>query len=390
MLIIDGMSDDDLPSLDGRTPLEVANIPNIRGLAAGSERGFVRTVRRMPPESLSCIMGLLGYGGGLPSGRAAFEALAGGVALEPGDLAFRCNIVALSDDGSVIEDFTAGNISDADAAKMIERAALPGESWELYAGQSYRNTLVVRNAGVSVSEVTLFEPHMHQGEDISIILPIGSGDASNRLTGELRGFMLGSAGEAAGKRLMFWLWGASEKPGLPAFEKLHGVSGAVVAGLDFMGGLAVAAGLSFKRTRGATGYLDTDYSAKARDALRWFETRDFVLLHVNATDEAAHARDAAGKIEALERVDALIVGPVINNLREKFGEKVTAIVCGDHKTSSLSGLHCDDPVPYVVYRAFAPIETCEEAGASVFCERMDGALIDSDALLKNAFSIEPL
>jgi 2,3-bisphosphoglycerate-independent phosphoglycerate mutase len=388
MLIIDGMSDDALTALDGRTPLEAADLPNLRSLAAAAKRGFVKTVHRAPPESLSCILGLLGYGDDIPPGRAAFEALAGGVTLEPGDLAFRCNIVSLSGDGTAIEDFTAGNISDETAAEMLARAEMPSERWELYAGQSYRNILVVRGARVHASEIALYEPHMHQGEPIEAILPSGSGVAPARLSDELRGFMLRSVREAGGKRRMFWLWGASEKPNLPAFADMHGVTGAVVAGLDFMGGLASAAGLSFKRTPGATGYLDTDYSAKASDALAMFETHDFVLVHVNATDEAAHARDAAGKVGALERVDADIIGPVERTLRERYGENFTVIICGDHKTSSRSGLHRDDPVPYMIYRGNTPPAT-RRADANVFHERMPGARIEANALLKQAFTVQP-
>lgn len=386
MLIIDGLGDDPNPALRGMTPLEAASAPCLSELAARSRVGFVRTVHCLPPESLSCIAGLLGYSPDVirSLGRAYFEALARKVALGAGDLAFRCNIVALSGraaGGDRISDFTGGAISDADAAEALGRIAALPEGWELYAGQSYRNLLVVRGAGVKMPKLVLYPPHMHQDEPISGIMPRALEEGAKPLASGIRDFMLYSK-ERLGHSRMLWLWSPSEHVPMQAFEEMHGIKGAAVAGLDFMNGLAAEAGMMCEKIPGATGYLDTDYEAKASAAIEWFGPADFVLVHVNAADEAAHARDPFGKMEAIEKTDRLILGPVFRFLKERFAHDFAIAVCSDHKTSSLCGLHKEDPVPCMIYRDCDPAKIAPGLpGGKRFCESMAGDAIDSFDLI---------
>lgn len=411
MLIVDGLGDDPIPALGGLTPLEAADDPHIENLARRAERGFARTVHGAPdapgafgaPESLACIAGLLGYAPDiLPTlGRAAFEARAAGIELGPADLAFRCNIVSLSGDGCAIADFTAGAIPDDEAARVLD-SVTPPHGWELHRGQSYRNLLVVRNAGRRAADIALFEPHMHQGRPIGEILPrasSGQNENANALAKKLCSFVFSSRAQIApvsDENLMLWLWSPSERPDLLPFEALHGIKGAVVAGLDFMKGLALAARMRVAEVASATGYLDTDYTAKGRAAIELFgppACADFVLVHVNATDEAAHAQNPLAKTEAISRIDAEIMGPVVRFLMREHPRNFAVVVCGDHKTSSASGLHGDAPVPYLIYRddtkkapdllSESPCGKC----AKYFSENMKpDACIASGDLLKNALS----
>ena len=403
MLIVDGLGDDPIPALRGLTPLEAAHDPHIEDLAREAERGFAQTVLYTPPESLACIAGLLGYPPETLSklGRAAFEARAAGIELGPADLAFRCNIVALAENGHAIADFTAGALADEEAARILATVGTP-HGWELHRGQSYRNLLVVRNAGCRAADLTLFEPHMHQGRSIAEILPrasSGQNEKAEALAENLRSFIssshaqISSAAPANGKKLMLWLWSPSEQPGLPPFEALHGIKGAVVAGLDFMKGLARTTRMRVAEVAGATGYLDTDYAAKGRAAIALFrgtDAPDLVLAHVNATDEAAHARNPQAKAEAISRIDAEIAGPVVRFLMREHPHGFTVIVCGDHKTSSTSGLHGDAPVPYLIYRddmKKAPDMSSKSPNGKFFSENMRAnADIPAGDLLKKALS----
>ncbi|MCL2009276.1 MAG: 2,3-bisphosphoglycerate-independent phosphoglycerate mutase [Synergistaceae bacterium] len=359
MLIIDGVSDDPLPELKGYTPLETAVTPGMEYLASKARKGTIQTVfEGYPVESLVCIMGLLGYDPRkyYPCGRASFEAMARGIGVGENDLVFRCNIIKAAKNREYIADFTAGMISDACAKNILSEINLPSPAWELYPGQSYRNLMLVRQTPVKANEIKFFEPHMHQCEPLENLLPAAATKQAETLASELRDFLLRSYEQIASMDVtpdcegnMLWLWSASSKPRLPAFKNLYGISGAVVAGLDFMRGLAIAADMYFEVIPGATGYIDTDYRAKAEATIRMLDKHDFVLTHVNAADEAAHIRDAAQKIDAIESVDRYILEPVFSHLRQSFPENFAVIVCGDHKTRCSDGKHAGDPTPFLFY-----------------------------------------
>ena len=364
LLILDGASDVPLAELNGRTPLEAAFTPCLDGLAPHALVGRLATAHEgFPVESLVCVLGMLGYtpASHYPSGRASLEALAHGLKLETGDLAFRCNIVRVSDDGSTLRDFTAGMIDSARARQLLCRVKLPFPSWELHGGQGYRNLLIVRQAGIPASSLSCPPPHMHVGEHITPLLPRttspGRADAE-QLAHALRAFLLESFRTfTAQPRLpdchgnMLWVWSASGAPRLPAFRNLHGMEGTVVAGLDFMRGLAVAARLNVAIPPGATGYIDTDYTAKVRATCTALETSDMVILHLNAPDEAAHLRKADMKIQAIETIDRLVLTPLLHHLRGRFPHAFSLAVCIDHMTRVTDGKHAPDPTPCLIWPA---------------------------------------
>jgi len=358
MLIIDGVGDDSLPELGGLTPLEAAVTPCLNYLAPKAKNGTIQTAfEGYPVESLICIMGLLGYD---PRkyycGRASFEAMAGGISVGENDLVLRCNIIKAAENRESIVDFTAGMILDSYAKKILSKMKLPYSTWELYPGQSYRNLLVIRQTHVKPDEIKLFEPHMHQGEPLEVLLPAAATKQAEPLASELRNFLLSSYEQIALMNVappcegnMLWLWSASSKPRLPSFKSLHGMSGAVVAGLDFMHGLAMAADMYFEIVPGATGNVDTNYRAKAEATTKMFDKYDFVLTHVNAADEAAHMHNAAKKVAAIESVDRYILEPVFRHLRKHFQKDFAVVVCGDHKTRCSDGRHVGDPAPFLLY-----------------------------------------
>ena len=107
--------------------------------------------------------------------------------------------------------------------------------------------------------------------------------------------------------------------------------------------------MHFEIIPGATGYIDTNYEAKAAATIKMFDKYDFVLTHINATDEAAHMHDIAQKIAAIENVDRYILEPVFCHLKKYFRNNFAVIVCGDHKTRCCDGKHIGDPVPFLFY-----------------------------------------
>ena len=374
LVIIDGLSDDPISEIGENTPLEVAFIPNIHYIASTGMTGRIDTYfEGYPIESLVCNMALLGYDPRkyYPSGRASFEALAKGIPIKKDDLVLRCNIVSIKD-GSLI-DFTAGMISDSEARKIISGLNLPYKGWEIYPGQSYRNTLVIRSANISPQNVKCYEPHMNIGKSINDILPepIEVNSDSLKLVEEINNFLLDSQEqikkietlEGNKEDKMLWVWSPSSSPYWPSYKKIMNKKAALVAGLDFFHGMAMAAGIHYDVIPNATGYIDTDYRKKAEYAINYLKDHDFVIVHVNAADEAAHARDWNEKIKAIESVDRYIMGPLMYELEKNYKDDYRIAVCGDHKTRCSDGKHIGDPVPF----AFSGVGV--EASKNKFTEK---------------------
>lgn len=360
MFIIDGLSDDPIPELGGKTTLEAAFAPNMHYVANRGRIGRIATTfEGFPVESMVCIMGLLGYDPAryYPAGRAAFEALARGLPLRAGDLAFRCNIVTVDERGA-LSDFTAGMISDSDARKIMARLQLPYDNWEVHPGQSYRNILIVRGAGIEPGGIRCLPPHQHIGELAVDILPSSSDPGARQLMQQLGDFLLDTRPQIGAMDLpercranMLWLWSPSKRAVWPTFRERTGMRAAFVGGLDFLHGIAMSAGIHFDIIPGATGYIDTDYDAKSRYACQYLQDHDFVLVHVNAADEAGHQRDPQAKIDAIEQIDHRVLGPLLIHLNKHYHGQFRVMVCGDHKTRCSDGRHLSDPVPYALFGA---------------------------------------
>ena len=111
-------------------------------------------------------------------------------------------------------------------------------------------------------------------------------------------------------------------------------------------GLGRLAGLEVITVPGATGFLDTDYGAKARYGLESLKRRDFLLLHIEAPDEAGHMGRPDLKVEALGRIDELILGPMLREL-PSFGD-FTLLLMPDHATPSKLKTHSNEPVPFAI------------------------------------------
>ena len=365
----DGMADRPLEVLGGKTPLEAAHIPNMTRMAANGILGVTPTIPNgMSPSSDVGTMSILGYDPRLyHTGRSPIEAASMGVDLGPDDIACRCNLVTIgqSDDGEVMVDFTAGHIGSEDAALLLgdlgER--ITGDDIEIHAGVSYRNLLVWRGG---VGDMKTTPPHDITDRPIAGHLPTGSGaarlqelmDGSRAVCSE---HAVNVARRSRGEReaTQIWLWGQGRKPHLPTLRERFGLSGAVIAAVDLVNGLGVLAGLDRVDVPGATGYLDTDYGAKAEHALRALVDHDFVFVHVEAPDEAGHMGDAGAKVSAIEAIDSLIIGRLLAGL-QAFGDW-RLMVLPDHATPCALKTHTEDPVPFAV---FSSADICKTRGTT--------------------------
>jgi 2,3-bisphosphoglycerate-independent phosphoglycerate mutase len=357
ILCLDGMADFPHAALGGRTAMEAAATPNLDRVSAQGAVGRAQTsFPALPCGSPVANLAILGYDPHKyhPNGRSSFEALAAGTRLRPGDISFRCNLVSISPDAR-IADFTAGQIDTDVAAELVWDYEVADTKLELYVGQQYRHCLILRDAHVPPEELVLAAPHCHQQEAIEPLLPRGTTPRAKLLAHKLRQFMLDSRDHIARfnaktptKATMFWLWSASGSPLLPSFEATFGKRAALVCGLDFLKGIAIAAGIETKNIIGTTGYIDTNLRAKMRFTVNYLRNYDFVYIHVNSLDEAAHNRDPLLKTKMLEQVDAEIVGPLLSYLERSHADDWRLLVLPDHYTLSSDGTHHPRPVPLLL------------------------------------------
>jgi 2,3-bisphosphoglycerate-independent phosphoglycerate mutase len=344
MVVGDGMADEPLAELGGKTPLEYARTPNFDRIAREGACGLLRTI----PEGCEAgsdiaNLSILGYDPRVYyTGRGPIEAASIGIELGTDDVAYRCNLVTVTD--GVMEDFSAGHIPSSEGGALIRALAGEVAGASLYPGISYRNLLVVRGGGGSVTT----PPHDIVGQAIGPHLPRGGDAEVLRRAMERSRQVLGDHPVNRGRisrgeppATMIWPWSGGRKPDLPRFRDLHGLSGAMISAVDLLNGIARLAGMAVIRVPGATGYLDTDYGAKARYAREALERFDFLYLHVEAPDEAGHMGSAVEKVKAIERVDG-VVGTIMETFRGIIA------VLPDHPTPVRVKTHTADPVPFAV------------------------------------------
>jgi 2,3-bisphosphoglycerate-independent phosphoglycerate mutase len=356
IILPDGAADEPLPQLDGRTPLEVANIPNMDWVAMHGRLGRVVTVPAgFTPGTDVATLSLLGYDPHVCySGRAPIEAAARGLTAGPNELIFRCNFVTIVD--GLMKDFTAGHIAQHEADRLIAdlnalaRRAEPAlQGCRFYSGVSYRNLMIASDA--ADMDVQCAPPHDIPNQPVGDHLPRGVGQERvraimDRAAEMLKDHEVNRVRHEQGKPLVtnIWLWGQGRPVELEPFADRFGVRGAVITGVDLVRGLAVMMGMELIEVPGATGYIDTNYAGKGEAAVRALDDYDLVVVHIEAPDEAGHLGDAKLKVETLERIDELIVGPLLDALR-KHGEW-RVLIAPDHPTPCTTTAHDATPPPF--------------------------------------------
>jgi 2,3-bisphosphoglycerate-independent phosphoglycerate mutase len=353
----DGMADWPVAELGNKTPLEYARTPNMDRIASQGILGLTHTIPEgFPSGSDVGTMSLLGYDPRrYHTGRSPIEAASMGIELEPDDIAFRCNLVTLGTGPhgeELMVDFAADHISSAEAAELIHaiNEELGCDDIEFYPGVSYRH-LMVWHYGKEKIRTT--PPHDITGQPIADCFPEGDGGE------RLRALMERSRAILAGHRVnrrrqengrkpasSIWLWGQGRRPAVPTMQQRFGLEGAVISAVDLVRGIGVLAGLEVINVPGATGFLDTNYLGKGQYGLESLRHKDFLFVHVEATDEAGHMGAADKKVQALEDFDEKVVGTILTGLSEFPAWRV--LLMPDHATPVALKTHSPDPVPFAV------------------------------------------
>ena len=358
VILGDGMADEPIDALGGKSPLACAETPVMDELASKGEMGMVQNVPAgMAPGSDVANLSVLGYDPAVCySGRSPLEALSVGVAMEPTDIVLRCNIVTLTEEEpyakKTILDHSSGEISTADADILMDaiREAFNSDEFQYYTGTSYRHITIWKNGTMPQLE----PPHDHLTQVIGPYLPQET---------KLRAMMeksfdilnthplnLERAAKGKNKANSLWFWGAGTKPSLQNFTEKTGLKGAMVSAVDLLKGIAVGAGMKVYQVPGATGSIDTNFEGKAQAAIDALtkDGCDFVYVHVEAPDEMGHQGLLKEKVQSIEYLDRRLIAPM-KKAMEDAGEDFRMLVLPDHPTPIRLRTHTGDPVPYVLY-----------------------------------------
>lgn len=373
VMLGDGMADDPMEALGGRTPLMAAKKPNIDRLAGMGSLGMVRTVPDgFKPGSDVANLSAMGYN---PvtcyTGRSPLEAVSIGIQMSDTDVAFRCNVVTLSEEPAyedkTMVDYSAGEISTAEATELIKAVeeALGTAERKFYPGISYRHCMIWHKGPCGLS---LTPPHDISDRRIREYLPKDPVilDLMKRSYEILKDHPINQARMEKGLNPAnsIWLWGEGTKPGVTSFEEMHGVKASVISAVDLIKGIGLCAGMKVIEVEGATGNIDTNFEGKGQAALQTLlEGQDLVYIHVEAPDECGHHGDLEGKIRSIELIDEKIVGPLLAGL-EAAGEDYSILVMPDHPTPIAVKTHVSNPVPFLLYRSTEP----QASGISVYTE----------------------
>ncbi|MDO4482465.1 MAG: cofactor-independent phosphoglycerate mutase [Bacillota bacterium] len=362
VVLTDGAGDRPIPELEGKTPLQVAELKNINEMAKHSEIGTVQTIPEgMSPGSDAANLSVMGFDPKVyHTGRSPLEAVSMGIDMTKTDVAFRCNLVTLSKDEPYLEktilDHSSGDITSEEAAELIKavQEQLGTDRISFYPGFSYRHAMIVHNGD---TDFTLTPPHDILTQKISGYMP-----ADDDKTGFIRDMMIKSydilkdhpVNVSRRERGLntadsIWIWGQGRKPKLPSFTEKYGITGAAISAVDLIKGIGLCAGLESIDVEGATGTLNTNYTGKKDAAVAAFDKGlDFVYVHLEAPDECSHQGDMPGKIKCLELIDEKIVGPMKEYL-EACGDDYKILVIPDHPTPLEIRTHSSESVPFVLY-----------------------------------------
>ncbi len=365
IIIPDGCADDPQDLLEGKTPLQAADIPFMDRIARMGVVGLTNNVpESLIPASDVATLSLFGYDPlKVYTGRAPLETAAMGIELGPNDWAIRCNFVTIED--GHMRDFTAGHISSEDGKQLIEllqeKLGGPVEHdgvkgvLEFHPGVSYRNILVFRGEGrTPFSNLTKTQaPHDIPDQPIASHLPKGPGGGLFVELMEKSRELFAQAEVNQNRRrreesaaTQVWLWGQGSAPQLEPFQTVYDKVGAIISGVDLVRGVGALIGWKRIDVPGATGYLDTDYAAKGRYAVDALPHYDLICVHVEAPDEASHEGLTEAKVAALEEIDRHIVGPLLNALSQYEDWRI--LVSPDHRTTLSTRAHAHGAVPFTV------------------------------------------
>lgn len=393
------MADEPIAALGNKTALQAAATPYMDMLARKGRNGLLHTVPDgFAPGSEIANLSVMGYD--IPSvyeGRGVLEAASMGVDILPGEMAMRCNLVCL--EGDQLKNHSAGHISTPEAAGLIQflNIKLGNDVFSFYPGVSYRHLLKMKGGDKRIKctpphdiPEQPFRPHLIQPECEEAK---ATAETLNKLIFASQEILADHpinkkrCAEGKSPANSIWPWSPGYRPKMKPLNEMFPIrSGAVISAVDLIRGIGVFAGLEVIMVEGATGLYDTNYEGKAQAAIKALKEKDFVYLHIEASDEAGHEGDVPLKVKTIEYLDARIVKPVFEEMAQ-WDEPVTIAILPDHPTPCAIRTHTRDPIPFLIYhRDIKPdsVQVYDEFAAK------DGSygLLHGDQFMRTVFQME--
>lgn len=362
IILGDGMADEPIEALGGKTPLQYAKTPYMDKLAELGVTGRLKTVADgFHPGSEVANMAVLGYD--LPTvyeGRGVLEAASIGYELKPGEMAMRCNLVCV--EGDILKNHSSGHITTQEADQLIRflNEKLGSDRVRFYTGVSYRHLLVIKGGDKRLDCTPPHDVPLHPFRPLMVKAEVPEAQETADLLNELilKSQEILSNHPVNLKRIALgkdpansiWPWSPGYRPAMQTMQEMYGFKGgSVISAVDLIRGIGVYAGLKVITVEGATGLYDTNYEGKAQAALEALKTDDFVYLHIEASDEAGHEGDVELKIQTIENLDKRAIGIIYEALKE-WDEPVAIAVLPDHPTPCSIRTHTNIPVPFLIYK----------------------------------------
>ena len=373
IILGDGMADKAIEKLGGKTPLQFAKTPYMDMLAKMGRTGRLVTVPEgYNPGSEVANTAILGYDlDKVYEGRGPLEAASIGYEMDSLDLALRCNIICVREDGT-IKTHNGGNLSTEDAGPLIDllNEKLGSDRVKWVKGIQYRHLLIIDGGS---KHIVCAPPHDHPNESWRPLLvqpekgwenkreegrmtAQETADLLNDLIIKSQDILLNAPlnikRKAEDKDLanIIWPWSGGYRPAMQTLSEIYPSvkSGAVVSAVDLIRGIGHYAGLDIIEVEGATGLWDTNYEGKTKAALDELKKKDFVFLHVEASDEAGHDGEVDLKVKTIENLDSRMIGPIYEETKT-WDEPVCIAILPDHFTPVELRVHVGEPVPFIIY-----------------------------------------
>lgn len=362
IILGDGMADEPIAALGGKTPLQYADTPYMDMLAARGVTGQLQTVAPgFHPGSEVANMAVLGYNmSDVYEGRGVLEAASIGVELQPGEIALRCNLICV--EGELLKNHSSGHISTEEADGLIKllNEKLGSERVKFYTGVSYRHLLVIKGGDKRLDCTPPHDVPLHPFRPLMVKPEVPEAEENARLLNDLilksqeilKFHPVNLKRVAAGKdpANSIWPWSPGYRPAMQTVKQMYGVdSSSVISAVDLIRGIGVYAGMKVISVEGATGLYDTNYEGKAAAAIEALKTDDFVYLHIEASDEAGHEGDVDLKVKTIEYLDRRAV-KLIYEATKDWEEPVAIAILPDHPTPCVTRTHTSAPVPFLIYK----------------------------------------
>ncbi|MDI6639862.1 MAG: 2,3-bisphosphoglycerate-independent phosphoglycerate mutase [Methanocellales archaeon] len=348
LVVLDGASD---RPIGGRTPLQMAETPNLDLIARGGINGIMDPIAPgIRPGSDVAHLALLGYDPyEVYTGRGPLEAAGVGIRLKEGDVAFRCNFATMKD--GIIVDRRAGRIRDtAELAKAIQEGVNLDAELIFKKSTGHRAAMVLRGEGLS-PHVTASDPkHDHMpARKVDALRPEAERTANilNEFIEQAEKILETHPLNIERKRIgkppanVILIRGAGAVQKIETFSEKYGLKGAVIAATGLVIGIGRMYELDYIETEGATGGVDSNIDAKVKNAIGALEDHDFVLLNIKGADESGHDGLIEEKIQFIGKIDKAL-GPIIG-LKDML-----VVVTPDHSTPIAVRDHSADPVPVAI------------------------------------------